>query len=834
MKKITLVIAALFISLNLLKAQQLDIIPRPVTIEQKAKLFVIPASVELIIDQKIQKSTNYIESNFLKNTGIIPTVSIGNTPRNKAILFLVDEKMNLPNDGYKLSVSKKGILIKGKSPNGLLNGFQTLLQICSAKEVKKGTIPFVKIEDYPRFEWRGMMLDVSRQFFDKETVKNYINWLAAHKMNIFHWHLTDDNGWRVEIKSMPDLTTKGAWRGPGEVLLPSYGSGNKRYGGFYTQEDIKEVVAYASARGVAVMPEIEIPGHSRAVTAAYPEIGCVTTEETKSVQGEVKNVWCVGREENFQILDSIIREFTDMFPFDYIHVAGDEVNTATWKQCPKCKAVMEKEGYTDPFQLQNYFFKRIEKIVEKYNRKTAGWNEIIKGGELSPNTEIFAWQGVNYGIESVKKGHKTIMIPGQYTYFDMAQSENERGHRWAAITDTKRVYSFEPVPENELTAEQQKLIKGVQGALWSEYLDLPARFIEYQSYPRISALSEIAWSKKEDKNWDNFYARLTNSHLQRLANMGVAFRDFPPTTTYKNGIITVTLPYKGAVVRYDSQGNEPTRQSPLYTNPIPTKQYEKYLFRTFFNENAASPAVKVEKPAVANWTTSKVETLVISENISEHIDKNGIWYLTFNPTSEGTSNGVISKISLFENDKLIQSVTEERTLKSKPRLRFVIENYNEKNSYRLDFAVENKEAKESSATVNFNCSPYLEPEVKVSSSMTENPKFPFSKLEDYNIETYLRTAVPCVSGDWILYTFTTPVVSSKIDVLTGIPHHPRFIVNDGYVEYSYNGIDFEKGDSFDYGNASIYPKQAVKAIKIVITGTNNEPLVAGQDLRINP
>ncbi|MFV8327235.1 beta-N-acetylhexosaminidase [Flavobacterium sp. ZS1P14] len=833
MKKFLLMIIVLS-TLNVLHAQKLDLIPSPVRIKQKEKVFTIPSSVRLIIDKKLEKSSEYIGSCFFKNTGIVPTIAIGNKRKKNTILFLVDEKMSLPNDGYKLSVTKKGVLVRGKSPKGVLNGFQTLLQICSAKEVKKGTIPFVKIADYPRFEWRGMMLDVSRQFFDKETVKNYIDWLAAHKMNVFHWHLTDDNGWRVEIKSMPDLTLKGAWRGPGEVLLPSYGSGNKRYGGYYTQNDIKEVVAYASARGVAIMPEIEIPGHSRAVTASYPEIACVTTEETKSVQGEVKNVWCVGREENFEILDSIIKELAGMFPFDYIHVAGDEVNTAAWKQCSKCTALMEKEGYTEPFQLQNYFFKRIEKIVEKYNRKTAGWNEIMKGGELSPNTEIFAWQGVSYGIESAKKGRQTIMIPGQYTYFDMAQSENERGHRWAAITDTKRVYSFEPIPESDLTPKQQKLIKGVQGALWSEYLDRPTRFMEYQSYPRITALSEIAWSKKEDRNWDNFYGRLTNSHLQRLANMGVAFRDFPPTAMYKNGIITVTPPYEGAVVRYDAEGNEPTRQSPLYTAPIQTKAYEKYRFRTFFNENSSSPAVQAEKPAVANWSTSKVETLKLSQIISDNVDKNGIWYLNFEPTTDHANNGVIKEVSLFENDILIKTYSEEKTLKSKPHMRFLIDSYNEKNSYRLDFSIENKEAKESSAKVNFNCSGYLEPTVKVTSSMIENPKFPLSKLEDYAIETYLRTAVPCANGDWILYTFSAPVTASKIDVLTGIPHHPRFIVNDGYVEYSYNGVDFEKGDGFDYGMASIYPKQPVMAVKIVITGTNNEPLVASQDLRIHP
>jgi hexosaminidase len=216
------------------------------------------------------------------------------------------------------------------------------------------------------------------------------------------------------------------------------------------------------------------------------------------------------------------------------------------------------------------------------------------------------------------------------------------------------------------------------------------------------------------------------------------------------------------------------------------------------------------------------------------VDKNGIWYLDFVPTMDNSNAGVIREVSLFENDKLIQTYSEEKTLKSKPRMRFLIDNYNEKNTYRLDFTVENKEAKESSAKVNFNCSLYLEPEVKVTSSMVENPKFPIAKLEDYNIETYLRTGVPCANGDWILYTFTNPVTASKIDVLTGIPHHPRFIVNDGYVEYSYNGVDFEKGDNFDYGNASIYPKQPVKAVRIMITGTNNEPLVSAQDLRINP
>ncbi|MEC5165605.1 hexosaminidase [Flavobacterium sp. PL11] len=833
--KIKLLFIVFFFSFyTVFYGQKLDLIPKPVKVEQIDKVYLIPNSIHITIDKKLGNSKYFIKDKFLKKTGIKPIMSIGNKHKKKNISLLIDKKASIPTDGYTMNVSENGVIIKGKSTNGLLNGFQTLVQIITAKEVKQGTIPYVKIEDYPRFAWRGMMLDVSRQFFDKETVKKYIDWLAAHKMNIFHWHLTDDNGWRVEIKSMPDLAIKGGFRGPDEVLPPAYGSGNKRYGGYYTQKDIKEIVNYAAERGVSIMPEIEIPGHSRAVIGAYPEIGCVITKQTKSVQGEVNNVWCVGREENYNILDSIIKEFSEMFPFEYIHVAGDEVNLATWEQCPKCIAVMETEGYTDTFQLQNYFFRKVEKIVEKYNKKAAGWNEIIKGGELSPKTEIFAWQGISYGIESVKKGHNTVMIPGQYTYFDMAQSATERGHRWAAIIDTKRVYSFEPIPENELTVQQQKLIKGVQGALWSEYLDLPARFMEYQSYPRISALSEIAWSNKQPKNWEDFYSRLTNSHLGRLANMGIAFRDFPPTAIYNKGNITVTLPYHGAIVRYSSDGKEPTIQSPLYSSAIQTKEYEKYLFRTFFNESTASPTVKVEKLPVANWSTSKKEIIKFSEIISETIDKSGIWYLTFNPIAESTANGAIRAVTLYENDKLINSYGAENALKFKLRLRFAIENYNERNSYRLDFSVENKEDKESAAKVNLDHSPYQEPAVKVTSSMIENPKFPFSLLEDYNMETYLRTDVACVSGDWILYTFKTPIVSSKIDVLTGIPNHPRFIINDGHVEYSYNGVDFIKGDSFDYGNASIFPNQTVLAVKIVITGTNNEAIMAAQDLRINP
>lgn len=833
--RITLMLIGLCLgAMSMVHAQKLDLIPKPVHLEQHGGTFIIPSSVRVVLDTQLEPSASYIDSEMLRVAAIAPNITLGAAHERGAIVLLVDDELDLPKDGYQLNVNKNGVDITSPTANGLLNGFQTLLQIMSATDVKKGTIPHLTIEDYPRFNWRGMMLDVSRQFFDKATVLNYIDWLAVHKMNVFHWHLTDDNGWRIEIKSLPELTSKGAWRGPGEVLPPAYGSGNERYGGYYTQEDIKEVVAYASARGISIMPEIEIPGHSRAAIAAYPEIGCINHQQTKSVQGEINNVWCVGREENYQLLDGLIKEFTHLFPFEYIHVAGDEVNRATWEQCPNCQALMEKEGFDDTFQLQNYFFRRVEKIVEKYNRKAVGWNEILKGGTLSPKTQIFAWQGVDYGIESAKQGYNTIMIPGQFTYFDMAQSSLERGHRWAAIIDTERVYGFEPIPAHHLSMEEQELIKGVQGALWSEYLDRPARFMEYQSYPRISALSEVAWSPKESKNWEDFYLRLTNSHLQRLADMGIAFREFPPTAIYKKGSITVTPPYLGAKVHFEADGNEPTTASPIYTSPIETTEFEGYRFRTFFNEVSASPIIKAETPPVAQWETSKVETLKFSEDISEYIDKEGIYYLTFHPTDERTAHGEVKGISLFENDQLLETYPNAHPLRVIAPQRFLIKNYNDKNTYRLEFNLENGDEKHSSAIAKLHYSPYLEPEVKVSASITENPKFPLSNLEDYNPNTYLRTNVPCEAGDWILYTFKNPVTASKIEVLTGIPNHPRFFINDGHVEYSYNGVDFEKGEAFNYGLATILPKQPIKAVKIKITGTNHEPIVAGQDLRIIP
>lgn len=836
MKILSFIVVFFIGSITISVAQNLDLIPQPkkLNFKNNGKVLTLPEEFVFVLDKQLRFNAPFIASNFIKQTHKSPKIFFDHTVEKPTVEINIKQWMRIPKEGYHLKITQKKIVIEGKTTEGVLNGYQTFLQILSSKEIEKGALPLVTIKDYPTLEWRGMMLDVSRQFFDKEKVKQYIDWLAAHKINIFHWHLTDDNGWRLEIKSMPNLTTKGAWRGPGEVLLPSYGSGNKRYGGFYTQEDIKEVVKFAKERGVSILPEIEIPGHSRAVIGSYPEMGCKTTEQSKSIQGEINNVWCVGREENYVALEGIINEMIDLFPFEYIHVAGDEVNTSTWNHCSKCKTLMQQQGFTDAFQLQNYFFKRVESIIEKKNKKVIGWNEILKGGKLSKKTVIAAWQGVNYGIEAVKRGHKTIMIPGQFTYFDMAQSESERGHRWAGLINTKKVYSLNPVPSEGLTTKEKKLIIGIQGALWSEYLDRPERFIEYQSFPRITALAEIAWSQNKQNNWDDFYHRLTHSHFNRLENMGIAFRDFPPAAYFSNGQITVELPYSNATVRYTNDGTDPTFISQIYEKPIPTKSFEEYKFKTFFGKESQSPAINVKLPAITSWKSFMAEKKIISKNVTSVIDRNGIWKVYFTTKNENVNNGSCRRISLYENNVMIFNQTSKNDLNKQPSYKIEIPNYKSSHEYRLELEFENTERSNAEAEVYLEHSKYIEPLVKASSSLSEKSNFKLENLEDYNPESYFRSSRPCEKGDWILYTFQNPISATKIEVSTGIPNHPRFIVNEGYVEYTYDGISFERGSDFEYGQAFIYPKQAVVGVKIVISGTNNEPTVAIQDLKIKP
>lgn len=593
----------MFSGISIISYGQRSVIPQPVKVEYLDGNFSLNSSCVIYTNEKSNFSLNYLREKLVKATGF-PFLISGFLPENNYIILMLDPDSDLPEEGYRLEINSKGVAVTASSSSGLFYGIQTLLQLLPPSVysgritgTEEWTLKYSNIYDKPRFPYRGLMLDVSRTFYDIKSVKQHLEWLAYHKINKFHWHLTDDNGWRIEIKRYPLLTEKGAWRGDNELLKPAYGSGPGRYGGYYTQEEIRDVVAFAAERFIEVIPEIELPGHSRAVIVTYPEAGCSGRDTTLSVQGEEKNVWCVGKESNYLMLENIIKEVAKLFPSKYIHIGGDEVNFNSWLNCPDCKSIMKKNGFGKPQELQNYFAKRVESILAKYGKYMAGWDEIQEGGKLDKNSMVYAWRSIDKGIESVKKGYPTVMQPSAFCYLDMKQSPIERGHNWAGIVTLEKSYSLEPIADKGLSQEEAALIKGVQGGLWAELLIRPARFSEYQIYPRIAAIAEVGWSEPGLRNWEEFNKKLGKEHYERLFQMGINFRVPPPEAVYEDGAISVKAPFPWSVVRYSCSDTDPERTSPVYKGEIFTDSPLKYRFATFYNDFLRSPVVSVSNVA---------------------------------------------------------------------------------------------------------------------------------------------------------------------------------------------------------------------------------------------
>ena len=431
---------------------------------------------------------------------------------------------------YSLSTHKKGIAIFCQKPVSAFYAIQTLAQIFQDNiKADKKAIPNFSLNDYPRFPYRGMHLDVARHFFPIAFVKKYIDYLAAYKFNTFHWHLTDDQGWRITIKKYPELTKTGAWRN-GTIIgrYPGNGNDNKPYGGFYTQQQIKEVVAYAKERYIEVIPEIEMPGHGSAAIAAYPWLSCFPAKPTeipanmisqKSIDeqknGRIKlvqetwgvfdDVFCAGKDSTFTFLENVIDEVTALFPSKYFHLGADESPKAHWKICPYCQKRMKDNNLKDEHELQSWFVQRIEKYLNSKGKTMIGWDEILEGG-LAPNAVVMSWRGEAGGIEAAKQKHQVIMTPGNPVYFDHSQSKNEDSVTIGGYNPIENVYAYEPVPK-ELTAEEGKYILGAQANMWAEYMEYPSK-VEYMMFPRMTALSEVLWSPKEKRDWKDFERRL--------------------------------------------------------------------------------------------------------------------------------------------------------------------------------------------------------------------------------------------------------------------------------------------------------------------------------------
>jgi hexosaminidase len=513
-----------------------DIIPRPVSIERGSGEFTLTPSTWINYASPLTAPLADYLADYLGACKTIQSMTAYTSfsRRNNHIYLEIDSEMSLPAEGYRLTVTENRVRISGKDYGGLFNGIQTFLQLLPAEVYDREhrarhfswKVEAVAIEDYPRLAYRGVMLDVARTFVPKEEVMRFIDNISHHKINRLHWHLTDDEGWRIEIKSYPRLHEVGGFRGGDSPIKPIYGAWNERYGGYYTQADIREVVAYAAVRNVTVIPEIELPGHSRAAAIAYPEILCSYTPDLTATAGyDNRDVWCVAREGNYVMLKAILTEIAALFPSGMVHLGGDEVSTAQWSKCPDCKAIMVEKGITEVARLEDVFMERVIGIASELGLRAGVWNEAAESGRIPRSTTVYGWENVNACRRAAQKGYPTVVMPGEYFYFDMRQSPTERGHIWAGIVSPEKVYSFN---FKGFTETEMGNVAGVEASFFSELLlQNGLDFLDYQMFPRVCALSELAWTPASQRSWSDFSRRLADSHNTRMMAAGIKYRTEP-------------------------------------------------------------------------------------------------------------------------------------------------------------------------------------------------------------------------------------------------------------------------------------------------------------------
>jgi hexosaminidase len=573
------------------KEKSISVLPEPVSIARGTGYYTLPAVIIVSIPNLPElKTTTESILGKLAATGKKVALAKGKTASIRFELTKVHD-MELHEEGYRLSVKPSGIVITANKPAGLFYGAQTLWQLLPQEIVSKSIVngvkwqaPVVEIRDYPRFAWRGLMFDVSRHFFTLKEVEDFIDVMVQYKFNLLHMHLTDDEGWRVEIKGLPRLTEVASHNAKREgyfgTFAPVPDDEPRTYGGFYTQEDIRVMVKYAKDRFVDILPEVDVPGHSMSAIVAYPDLSCTPAANTYHVisgekfmdwpgpKGRVDNTLCPANEKVYGFLDTVFTELAAMFPFPYIHVGGDECAKNFWEQSDQIKALMAKENLKTQEEVQSYFEKRIEKIVESKGKKLIGWDEILEGG-LAPNAVVMSWRGIKGGIAAAKMGHQVVMSPTTYVYLDYMQGDPISEPRVYATLRLNKTYEFEPVPEGV----DAKYIMGGQGNLWTEQV-YNTRHMQYMIWPRSLAISESLWSPKEKKNWNGFAAKVENNFGRMdLQDVKYSRTMFDPIFTVSKApndslLITLKTEVQGLDIHYSFDNSHPDQFYPVYTQPL--------------------------------------------------------------------------------------------------------------------------------------------------------------------------------------------------------------------------------------------------------------------------
>lgn len=607
--------------------QGINVIPVPaeLTVTDTTQQFTLTAGTSIVVTSTDFKTpADYLAAKVEKSTGYALTVTENNIPQTNFIALELDPRVPVGNEGYTLTSSAKGVTIKARTPQGAFYGVQTLMQLLPAEiespEVIKTvswTMPAVEVKDEPRFKYRGMMLDVARHFNDVEFIKKQLDVLAMFKMNRFHWHLTEDQAWRIEIKKYPKLTSMGSTRTEGD---------GKQYGPyFYTQEQIKEVVAYAAERYIDVIPEIEMPGHALAALYGYPEYSCTggPFKQPRIIWGVEEDVFCVGKDSTFLFLQDVIDEVCELFPSEYFHIGGDECPKVRWKTCPDCQARAKSLGLKEKTddngtrhsveeQLQSYTVARIEKYLNAKGKKLVGWDEILEGG-LTPSATVMSWRGIEGGIAAAKQGNDVFMTPGPGgMYLDHLQGAAEvEPTSIGGYSTLEKTYSYEPIPA-ELNEEERKHIIGAQSNIWTEYMLTPEH-AEYMIYPRIIALAELTWSPAERKDWVSFQQRLGNA-MVRLDLHGINYHIPMPEGTLSQNVVfvddsteVVFSNTRNMPMVYTTDGTEPTAASAQYNGPIKVGGKGEIKIATLLpsEKTSKSRSIPFEKQSLAPAVTPK-------------------------------------------------------------------------------------------------------------------------------------------------------------------------------------------------------------------------------------